>query len=126
MPPTPSIGRIATTSTMMPMPPYQLRAWRQRLTEGGRWSSPTRTVAPVVLSPDIVSKNASVNVSPGIAISSGTVAIADISTQARLTSRKPSRERSSRLWRRVVPWSSAPAARLASAAITKSIASPSR
>ena len=68
------------------------------------------TVAPVVLRPDIVSKNASVKLRPGSAISSGTVAIADMSVQPRLTSRKPSRERSSRLLRRVAAQSTAPAA----------------
>jgi hypothetical protein len=47
-------------------------------------------------------KNASVNVRPGSAISNGTVAIADISTQASVTSRNPSRDRSSRLCRRVI------------------------
>jgi len=65
--------------------------------DGGRCSIPTSTVAPVVLRPDIASKNASVNDSPGKATSSGTAAMADISTQPRLTSRNPSRERSSRL-----------------------------
>ncbi len=45
-------------------------------------SRPVSTVAPVVLRPDIVSKNASVNVRPGRAISSGTVAIADMNTHA--------------------------------------------
>ncbi len=73
-------------------------------------SRPVSTVAPVVLSPDIVSKNASVNVSPGSAISSGTVAMADMNTHASETSRKPSRERSSRLCRRVAPTIAAPTA----------------
>ena len=47
----------------------------------------------------MVSKNASVKVRPGSAIISGTAAIADMKTQPSVTSRKPSRERSSRLCR---------------------------
>jgi hypothetical protein len=73
-------------------------------------SRPVSTVAPVVLSPDIVSKNASVKLRPGSAIISGTAAIADMNTQASVTSRNPSRERSSRLCRCVTANSSAPAA----------------
>ncbi len=79
-------------------------------------SSPVSTVAPVVLRPDIVSKNASVNVRPGSAISNGTVAMADMNIQPSVTSRKPSRDRSSRLWRRVSATRPAPAARQPSAA----------
>ena len=73
----------------------------------------------------MVSKNASVKLRPGMAISSGTVAIADISAQPRLTSRKPSLERSSRLLRRVTNQSSPPAPRQISAAATKSMSIPS-
>ena len=63
---------------------------------GGRVSSPFKTVAPVVVKPDIVSKKASVKESPGSMRSSGIVAAADISIQPRVTSRKPSRGLSSR------------------------------
>ncbi len=111
MPPTPSIGRMATTSTMMPMPPYQCSAWRHRFSEGAMESSPTSTVDPVVLRPDIVSKKASVKVRPGRASSSGMAAVADITTHASVTSRKPSRDRSSRLWLRVAAAIPAPATR---------------
>ena len=83
-------------STMMPRPPYQCSAWRQRLMAGGRVSNPLRTVAPVVVSPDIDSKNASVKDSPGNSMSNGIVAEADINTQPKVTSRKPSRGLSSR------------------------------
>ncbi len=110
------MGRIATTSTMMPMPPYQWSAWRQRLSEGAIESRPVRTVAPVVLRPDIVSKNASVNVSPGSDSNSGTVAIVDMKIHASVTSRNPSRDRNSRLCRRVSATSSAPIATLPAAA----------
>ena len=125
IPPTPSIGRIATTRTMMPMPPYQLSAWRQRFSDGAIESSPVSTVAPVVLSPDIVSKKASVKLRAGSAIRSGTVAMADMKTQLSVTSRKPSRERSSRLCLRVAIAVIAPAARHPIAAKTKSSSKPS-
>ena len=73
----------------------------------------------------MVSKNASVKLRPGSAISSGTVAIADISAQPRLTSMKPSRERSSRLWRRVAAHSAAPEPRQTSAAAMNRASWPS-
>ena len=56
MPPTPSKGRMATASTMMPRPPNQCSACRQRLIDGGNASSPVKTVEPVVVRPDMVSK----------------------------------------------------------------------
>ncbi len=56
MPPTPSIGRIATASTMMPMPPSQLSRCRHKLIACGKPSRPDSTVAPLVVSPDMVSK----------------------------------------------------------------------
>ncbi|CFN73687.1 Uncharacterised protein [Bordetella pertussis] len=55
-PPTPSKGRMATASTRMPMPPIQISVARHRLIEAGRASSPLRTVAPVVVRPDMASK----------------------------------------------------------------------
>ena len=55
------------------------------------------TVAPVVVSPDIVSKKASVKDRPGIAIIKGKVAMAAIITQASVTSKKPSRACNSRV-----------------------------
>ena len=56
MPPTPSMGRIATANTMMPMPPSQLKRWRHKLMDRGRNSSPDKTVAPVVVKPEAASK----------------------------------------------------------------------
>ena len=55
-PPTPSIGRMATASTMMPRPPIQCSSVRHRLSEGGSLSSPESTVAPVAVSPETASK----------------------------------------------------------------------
>jgi len=53
-------------------------------------SSPTITVAPVVVSPEVVSKKPSVKLSPECSMS-GTVAIAAVRVQARVTRMKPSR-----------------------------------
>ncbi len=55
-PPAPSIGRIATTSTRMPMPPIHCSNVRQTLIDVGSSSSALSTVAPVAVRPDIVSK----------------------------------------------------------------------
>ncbi|OGB94338.1 MAG: hypothetical protein A3G82_14935 [Burkholderiales bacterium RIFCSPLOWO2_12_FULL_67_210] len=101
LPPTPSMGRIATASTRMPMPPSHCRKQRQRLMEPGSRSSPTSTVAPVVVSPEMASKYASVNDS-GVLVgpkysSKGTQANSGSSVQANPTSRMPSRFCSSSL-----------------------------
>ena len=56
VPPTPSSGRIATASTMMPRPPTSCRKQRHTLTDSGSSSSPVSTVAPVAVKPDIASK----------------------------------------------------------------------
>ena len=96
MPPTPSIGRIATAITMIPMPPYHCSACRQTLTDCGRCSIPLSTVAPVVVRPAIDSKQASVKLRPGISSSSGAVPASDISSQPSTTSNAPSRGSSSR------------------------------
>ena len=101
MPPTPSNGSTATTSTMMPMPPIQCSVWRQRLMDCGRSSRWLSTVEPVVVRPDMASKYASVKQRSGSAIISGMAADADISTHDSVTSRKPSRGLSSRRKRRV-------------------------
>ena len=66
VPPTPNIGRIATASTMIPMPPSQLSICRQKFIDGASVSKLVMTVAPVVVSPDIASKNASVKLMPGM------------------------------------------------------------
>jgi hypothetical protein len=80
MPPTPSKGSTATASTMIPMPPIQCRLQRHRLMDCGRASRPLSTVEPVVVSPDIVSKYASVKLRPGIAIIREWLPEADINT----------------------------------------------
>ncbi|MNT94255.1 hypothetical protein D3C72_2358970 [compost metagenome] len=55
-PPTPSSGKIATANTRMPMPPIQTSVARHRLMDGGKASRLVKTVAPVVVSPDMASK----------------------------------------------------------------------
>lgn len=94
-PPTPSSGSTATASTMMPMPPNHCSRWRHKLSDGAVWSRSVITVAPVVVSADMVSKKASVN-DMSRTSSSGMVAMAAICTQAANTSTKPSRARNSR------------------------------
>ena len=60
MPPERSQGRIAIAMTMIPTPPsHWIRARHKRML-CGMVSSPTSTVEPVVVTPDIVSKKASV------------------------------------------------------------------
>ena len=61
--------------------------------------------------PETVSNMASVNDSPGMPISSGSVALTLISTQVSATSKKPSRGCTSRRARRVSAHSSRPKAR---------------
>ena len=60
MPPTRRIGRIAIAITTIPMPPSHCSIDRQIRMPGGASFSPTITVEPVVVIPDIDSKNASV------------------------------------------------------------------
>jgi len=45
-----------TASTITPMPPSQIMSPRHRLSEGGSWSRPASTVAPLAVSPDTASK----------------------------------------------------------------------
>jgi len=52
----PSRGKIATASTITPMPPSQCRKVRQKLMDRGRESSPDITVAPVAERPEAASK----------------------------------------------------------------------
>jgi hypothetical protein len=84
------------------------------------------TVEPVVVSPDMASKYASVNDSSGSAIMSGIAADADISTHDSVTSRNPSRGLSSRRKRRVPSATARPTTTLMPAAAMKSITAPSR
>ncbi len=116
---------MASASTMMPMPPNQCSAQRHRLIAGGSESTPVRTVDPVVVRPEVVSKYASVKLKFGIASSSGIVAAPAINTHASVTSRKPSRDLSSRLKRRVLAQIRRPVPLLRSPASTKSHHVPS-
>jgi hypothetical protein len=56
VPPTPSKGRMATASTMMPRPPTHIMKQRQTLTDSGNASSPVSAVAPVAVKADMASK----------------------------------------------------------------------
>jgi len=59
-PPNPNNGNMATVSTTIPIPPNQWVVERQNKIDLGRDSISVRIEAPVVVKPDIVSKNASV------------------------------------------------------------------
>mmetsp|Transcript_8581 Transcript_8581/g.14900 ORF Transcript_8581/g.14900 Transcript_8581/m.14900 type:complete len:207 (+) Transcript_8581:376-996(+) len=59
IPPTRSSGRNTIATTMIPIPPSHCRIPRHSNRPLGKFSSPERTVEPVVVSPDIASKNAS-------------------------------------------------------------------
>jgi len=59
LPPTPRKGRMATARMMMPMPPNHWVSARHKRMPCGRGSMFRMTVAPVVVKPDMVSKNAS-------------------------------------------------------------------
>ncbi|MNC76376.1 hypothetical protein D3C75_1280850 [compost metagenome] len=60
MPPTRSSGRMATAMPIKPIPPNQWSIERQISKPGDAVSRPVSTVEPVVVMPDMVSKNASV------------------------------------------------------------------
>ncbi len=60
IPPTRNSGRMATAMPMKPIPPSQCSIERQISNPGEAVSRPVRMVDPVVVMPDIVSKNASV------------------------------------------------------------------
>lgn len=57
----PNMGRMATDKTTMPMPPNHWVRLRQNSNSGGKASTLLRMLLPVVVKPDMVSKNASVN-----------------------------------------------------------------
>ena len=60
MPPNPNIGKIATLSTMIPIPPIHCISERQRRIEWDCAATSVNTVEPVVVKPAIVSYHASV------------------------------------------------------------------
>ncbi len=59
MPPEPTVGNTATTSTITPMPPIHWVTERQKRIPGPVPSIGRSTVAPVVVNPEIDSKTAS-------------------------------------------------------------------
>ena len=58
-PPRPRFGKIATASTIKPMPPSQDITPRHSLTGAGSSSMPLSTVAPEAVRPETASKYAS-------------------------------------------------------------------
>ena len=78
---------------MIPSPPSHCRMLRHSNNPGGAESKPVITVAPVVVIPDIASKNASVNDNRKSEIMNGRQANAGSTTQDNVVSKKA--------WRRV-------------------------
>ena len=62
MPPKPNIGRMATLSTIIPIPPIHCVSARQRSTECVWAATSVKRVEPVVVNPAMVSYHASVMV----------------------------------------------------------------
>ncbi len=58
-PPIRNRGSTASASTMIPIPPSHWLSWRQIRIDRSSDSTSVTTVAPVVVNPDIPSKNAS-------------------------------------------------------------------
>ena len=82
---------------MMPTPPSHCICWRYHNTDFGSPSSPLMTVAPVVVKPDTASNMAPAKSSAGrLANTSGKAPATPMTTQNKVTSTKPSRNRKSR------------------------------
>ena len=81
MPPTCSSGRTETAMTMMPRPPSHCSTPRHRFMPGESASRSPITVAPVVVRPEIDSKNASVKLGTAPESHSGTAPSIDSHTQ---------------------------------------------
>src|SRR5690625_4896115 len=60
IPPTPSLGKMATDRTIKPVPPSHCSKLRQSKMPWGCPGTSVMTVAPVVVTPDIALKNASI------------------------------------------------------------------
>ncbi len=76
---------------MTPSPPIQFSSERHKRMPGGRESSPTMTVDPVVVSAEVDSKMASATVRSIDEAISGTAPMITVVAQRRLTIRKPKR-----------------------------------
>ena len=63
-PPIPSKGMIAIARTIKPIPPSHCKSCLYRSNDLGSSSKPVITVAPVVVIPDIDSKNESIGAIP--------------------------------------------------------------
>ena len=84
------MGRIAMTNTSTPIPPTQWVKLRQNSTPRPRGSISVRMLAPVVVKPETVSKKASTKWGMSPEITKGRAPKADISTQAKAITAKPS------------------------------------
>ncbi len=126
IPPIPSMGRMATARTIIPMPPIHCSCWRYQRMDLGKYSRPVITVAPVVVQPDRDSKKASAKSSPGLsAIINGRVPANPRVSQNSAAIRKPSRVRSSSCTRRTGSQDVKPMPRISSMAVIKASVAPS-
>ena len=127
MPPTPSMGNTAMARTMMPMPPNHWSCWRYNKMERGRSSSPSMTVAPVVVKPERDSNTASVTLSWGWSDNiRGKAPYKPKTAQNRTVTKKPSRIRNSARCRRTGNQHAKPVTSVMAKADRKALAAPSR
>ena len=88
MPPTRSSGKKTIATTMIPTPPNHCSIDRQRSSPSGRSSSFTKTVAPVVVMPDIASNTASTTRASVAPMMKGTAPNSGSATQTAVARRK--------------------------------------
>jgi len=88
MPPTLNMGSIAIAMTIMPTPPSHCSKALQSKMPGGALSRPTIIVEPVVVMPDIDSKNASARLISNAENANGSAPTAATATQLIVVRRK--------------------------------------
>ena len=86
-----SMGMTASVNSMIPIPPMKWVTERHRRMPCDWFSTDSIVDAPVVVSPDIVSKKASGTGSPHGSKMNGSMPKNENTTHVRLVSRKPSR-----------------------------------
>ena len=90
IPPAPRRGRMATKRAMIPMPPSQWEKLRQKSIPRGKASTSANIVAPVVVKPDMDSKNASTGAEVAPVSRKGIAPSRAADSQPRDTTAKPS------------------------------------
>ena len=85
------MGRTASVKSIIPMPPIHWVRHRHMFMPWESDSTDSNTVAPVVVNPDMVSKNASLNVSGVEHMRNGSIPKQENRIHTRAVSRNPSR-----------------------------------